>query len=105
MEKSVLGIKYILRHQKQVLTTSDVRDIEGNSVVKLRGQNINCHFFYTQLRLNEDDNNFEEQLIYMNYKKIVKNYMILVGKIVISLLLMVLCLVMDVVCLNILSFC
>ena len=44
MDKSVLGIKYILRHQKQVLTTSDVRDIEGIFVVKLRAQNIDSHF-------------------------------------------------------------
>ena len=29
MEKSVLDIIDILRHQKQVLTTSDVRDTEG----------------------------------------------------------------------------
>ena len=104
MEKSVLDITDSLRHQKQGLTTSDVRDIEGIFVVKLRAQNIDSHFFYTQLPLNEDDNNFEEQLSYMNYKKTVKNYMILVGKIVISLMLMFLCLVMDVVCLNIISF-
>ena len=40
--------------------------------MKLRGQNIDFHFFYTQLPLNEDDNNFEEQLSYMNYKKKVR---------------------------------
>ena len=54
------------------MTTSDVRYIEGIFVVKLRGQNIDCHFFYTQLPLNEYDNNFKEQLSYMNYKKTVK---------------------------------
>ena len=104
MYKSVLDITDSLRHQKQGLTTSDNRDIEGIFVVKLRAQNIDSHFFYTQLPLNEDDNNFEEQLSYMNYKKTVKNYMILVGKIVISLLLMFICLVMDGLCLNILIF-
>ena len=50
------------------------------------------------------NNNFEEQFNYINYKKKVKNYMILVGKTVIPLLLMFLCLVMSVVCLSILSF-
>ena len=40
MEKSVLAITYSVTHQKQRLTTSDARDIEGTFVVKLRGQNI-----------------------------------------------------------------
>ena len=44
MEKSVLDITEIVRHQKQVLTTSDVRDIEVTLVVKLRGQNVDTHF-------------------------------------------------------------
>ena len=57
MDKSVLDITDRLRHQKQGLKTSDVRDIEGIFVVKLRGQNIDCPFFYTQLPLNEDDKN------------------------------------------------
>ena len=39
MDKSVLDITDSVRHQKQVFTTSDVRDIEGTFVVKLRGQN------------------------------------------------------------------
>ena len=52
MWKAVLDIKDSLRHQKQGLTTSDVRDIEGTFVVKLRVQNIDSHFFYTQLPLN-----------------------------------------------------
>ena len=58
MEKSVLDTADSLRHQKQGLKTSDVRDIEGTFVVKLRAQNIYTHFFYTQLPLNEDDSNF-----------------------------------------------
>ena len=45
MEKSVLDITDSVSHKKQVLTTSDVRDIERNFVVKLRGQNIDTHFF------------------------------------------------------------
>ena len=57
MEKSVLDIKDSLKHQKQGLATSDVRDIEGICFVKLRGQNIYCHFLYTQLPLNEDEKN------------------------------------------------
>ena len=56
--------------------------------MKLRGQNIDKHFFYTQLTLNEADNNFEEQLNDISYNKTVKNYMMMVGKRVISLLLM-----------------
>ena len=88
MYKSVLDITDSVRHQKQGLTTSDVRDIEEIFVVKLRGQNIDNHFFYTQLPLNQDDNVFEQQLNYINYKKTVKNYMMLVGKTVISILLM-----------------
>ena len=55
MEKSVLDIKECARHQKQVLKTSDVRNIEGTFVVKLRGQNNDTHFSYTELPLNEDD--------------------------------------------------
>ena len=45
MEKSVLDITDSLRHQKQGLTTSDVRDIEGTFVVKLRANNIDNHFY------------------------------------------------------------
>ena len=72
MDKSVLDIIDSLRHQKQGLKTSDVRDIEGIFVVKLRAQNIDSHFFYTQFNLNEDDNNYKEQSSYNNYKKIVR---------------------------------
>ena len=59
MEKLVLIITGSVRHQKQGLKTSDVRDIEGTFVEKLRGQNIDNYFLYTQLPMNEDDNNFE----------------------------------------------
>ena len=44
MEKSELDITNSVRHQKQGLKTSYVRDIEGNFVVKLRGKNIDTHF-------------------------------------------------------------
>ena len=57
MDKSVLDITDSLRHQKQGFTTSDVRDIEGTFAVKLRGKNIDSHFFYTQLPLSEDYKN------------------------------------------------
>ena len=67
MQKSVLDIAYIVSYYIQGLTTSDVRDVEGTFVVKLHGQNIENNFFYSQLPLNEDDNNFEEQLNYINY--------------------------------------
>ena len=84
----MLVITDSVRHQKQGFTTSDVRDIEVTFVVKLCGKNIENYFFYTQLPLNEYDKNLEEQLNDINYKKMVKNYMMLVGKTVISLLLM-----------------
>ena len=44
MDKSVLDITDSVRCQKQVLTTSDVRDIEVTFVVKLRVHNIDTHF-------------------------------------------------------------
>ena len=44
MEKSVLDVTDSVKHQKQGFTTSDVRDIEGTFVEKLRGQNIDTHF-------------------------------------------------------------
>ena len=74
MEKSVLDITDTSRHQKMGLTTSDVRDVEGTFVVKLRAQKIDSHFLYTQLPLNEYDTNLEEQLSYMNYKKTVRKF-------------------------------
>ena len=40
--------------------------------MKLCAQNIDSHFFYTQLPLNEDDKIYEEYLSYINYKKKVK---------------------------------
>ena len=87
MEKSVLDISDSVRYQKRGLTTSYVRDVEGTFVVKLRAQSIYGHFFYTQLHLNEYDNNIQEQFSYINYKKTVKSYMIMVGKMVILILL------------------
>ena len=45
MEKLVLDSTYILIHQKQGLTTTDVRDVEGSFVVKLRAQKVDRHFF------------------------------------------------------------
>ena len=44
VEKSVLDITYSVIHQKQRLTTSDVSDIEGTFVAKLRCLNIDTHF-------------------------------------------------------------
>ena len=68
----MLDITDRLRHQKQGLKKSGVRDIEGIFVVKLRAQRIDSHFFYTQLPLNKDENNFGEQLSYMNDKTTVR---------------------------------
>ena len=45
MEKSVLDVTNSLRHQKQGLTTSDVRNVEGNFAVKLRAHKFDNRFF------------------------------------------------------------
>ena len=58
MQTSVLDITDSVRHQKQGLTKLYISDIEVTFVVNLCGLNIQ-NFFYTQLPLNEDDNNFE----------------------------------------------
>ena len=60
MEKLVLDITDSSRHQKQGLTTSDFRDIEGTFVVKLRGQNIDSHFFNTKK---------EDRVLIINFSK------------------------------------
>ena len=70
----MLDMKDSLKHQKQGLATSDIRDIEGICFVKLRGQNIYCHFLYTQLPLNEDGKNLDKQLSYMKYKRTVRKF-------------------------------
>ena len=69
MDKSVLDITDSLRHQKLGLTTSEARDVQGFFVVKLRAQKFDRHFFNTQLSLNEDGNDLDKKLSYMNYKK------------------------------------
>ena len=56
----------------QVITTTDVRDIDETFVVKLRGLDIENQFFYTQLTLNGDDNNFDENFNDINYKRTVR---------------------------------
>ena len=47
MYKSVFDITVSVKHQKQVLTTSDVINIEGIFVVKLRDLNVKKYFLYT----------------------------------------------------------
>ena len=49
----------MLRNMKQGITTTDVSDIDGTFVVKLRGLNFENIFKNTRLPLNEDDNNFD----------------------------------------------
>ena len=48
MEKSVLDITDSVRHQKQVLETSDGRDVEVIFVVNLRGHK-NGYQYYDQV--------------------------------------------------------
>ena len=56
------------------LVIADVRYIEDIFVVKLSAQKIDSHFKNTQLPLNEDDGNIEEQLSYINFKKTVRKF-------------------------------
>ena len=44
------------------MTTIEVKDIDATFVVKLRGLNIKNNFLNIKLPLNEDYNNFDEQL-------------------------------------------
>ena len=72
--------------------------------MKLCGQNIENYFFSTQSTLNEDDNNVEEQLNYINLQGNIEKLHDDGWKKFILLLLMFICLVLDVVCLSVLSF-
>ena len=57
----------IIYHKKET-TATKVKDIDGTFVVKLRGLSIKNDLVYTQLPLNEDDNNFDEKFNDINYK-------------------------------------
>ena len=72
MKKSVLDLTDSIRHQKIGLTTSESIDLQEIFVVKLRDQNNESHFFYTQLPLNEYGNNLDKQLSFSNFKITVK---------------------------------
>ena len=56
------------KSEKQIITP-EVKYIDGTLVVKLCGLNIENGFFNTKLPLNEDDNNFDGKLNYINYKR------------------------------------
>ena len=68
MDKSVFATTNSLIKQTQVLTTTNVRDIDVTFVVKLRGLKIE-NIEYKKLPLNEDDSNFEKQQNDINYKR------------------------------------
>ena len=70
MEKSVYDVTDKIRHQLQGLTMSESIDVEGTFVVKLCALKQEI-FFYTNLSLNERDNNIDNQLSFNNYKQIV----------------------------------
>ena len=53
------------------MTTTDVKYIDGNLFVTLRGFNIENDFL-TQLPMNEYDDNFNEQLNDINYKRMTR---------------------------------
>ena len=64
----MLDITYSMRNLKQGIKTTYLRDIYGIVFVKLRGLNVENPNFYTQLPLNEDENNFDKQFNDINYK-------------------------------------
>ena len=103
MEKSVLDMTDSMRHQKQGLKTSEVRDVKGTFFVNLRAQKVDGHFLNTKLPLNEDGNDLDKRLSYIKYKITVRKIHDIGWKTVITLLLMFLCLVMDLVSLCIIS--
>ena len=72
MEKSVLGLIFRLINLKKGMTTTDVMDTDETFFVKLCVFNIEKYLFNTQLPLNEDDNNFDEQLNDIHYKRTVR---------------------------------
>ena len=44
MDKSALGLTINIRNKKKGMTTTEVRDVDGTFVVKLRGLNIDKVF-------------------------------------------------------------
>ena len=54
------------------MTITELNYIDETFVVKLCGLNIENKLFNTQLPLNEDDNNFDEQLNDINYNRTVQ---------------------------------
>ena len=104
MDKPVSDITDSLRHQTHKLTTSDVSDIDGISVVELRGLNIGNHFLIKNYPWMNMIITFKNNWMISMTRKRAVSYNILVVQTVISLLLMFLCLIMVAVCLSILSF-
>ena len=81
------------------MTTTQVNNFVGDSVVKLRGVNSENRFC-KNLPVNDNEDNFNEKLNDNYYKIIVKKLHDAGCKVVISLLMLI-CLIMDVVCLGI----
>ena len=86
------------------MTTTEVNYVVGNVFVKLRGLKTKMIYYYKQLPLNENDNNFDGKLNDINYKRTAMKLDDDGWKNSLSLLPMFLLLVMDVVCLSILNF-
>ena len=72
MEKSVLYITDSVRHQKKGIDNIRCNGYWSKFCCEVTCSEYWYPFFYTQLPLNEDDNNYEEQLNDINYKKTVK---------------------------------
>ena len=104
MEKSVLDMTDRLKHQKQGLKTSEVRNVQGIFVVMLRSQKVDSHFLIHNYVWMKMVTISIKNWVIWNTREQWENFMILVGKTVITILLMFLCLVMDVVCLSILKY-
>ena len=70
--KISVGYHRQVEKYEKIMTTTYIRDIDGNFVVKLHCLNIGNNFFITKLPLNEDDNNFDIQLNDKNYKRTIR---------------------------------
>ena len=54
------------------MTTTQVNDLVGKFIVKLRSLKTENHYFLLKSPLNENVNNFNEKLDDKNYKRTVK---------------------------------
>ena len=61
------------------MTKTEVKDVDGTFFEKLRGLNIENDFLNKQLPLNEDENNFDKNLMISITIKQSQGFIIMVG--------------------------